>query len=99
MSEDMTRLGIEWLKADLHEGVMIVTFTKKDGSERVMTCTTRVDLIPVALRWKTPPQVPVPLVTETVVPPGPVDHLFVVFDLENEGYRSFRYSTIKTLRK
>ena len=37
----------EQLKGFLRENVLSVVFTKKDGSERVMECTLKPDLLPV----------------------------------------------------
>jgi hypothetical protein len=36
------------LKAQLKTGIFEVTFTKVDGSERVMPCTLKEDLLPAA---------------------------------------------------
>ena len=36
-----------WLESLLREGVYEVTFTKVDGSTRVMPCTLKPDLLPV----------------------------------------------------
>ena len=35
-----------WLRSHLATGEVTVTFTKKDGSERVMKCTTSASLVP-----------------------------------------------------
>lgn len=35
-----------WLRSFLHTGVFEITFTKVDGSERVMPCTLKPDALP-----------------------------------------------------
>jgi hypothetical protein len=37
----------ELVKTTLREGVAEVTFTKVDGTERIMKCTLKSDLIPI----------------------------------------------------
>lgn len=64
----------------LSEGVVRVTFTKADGSLRIMRCTTNFDLIPEDQR-------PVST-TKKEKPSDP--KLFKVFDCEENGWRSFR---------
>ena len=48
MTDDELRTFGPWLKDMLKFGPMSVTFTKKDGTERVMECTLRPDLLPPA---------------------------------------------------
>lgn len=77
--------NISALKTDLTEalnsGKATVTFTKKDGSKRVMTCTTSTSLIPVSgtpgtsTRAKNPDAVP-------------------VYDLDLGEWRSFRWDSV-----
>jgi len=72
----------EWLVGVLQEYPMEVTFTKKDGTERVMLCTLQEEYLP-----------------ETV---GDVrkksEDSLAVYDLENEGWRSFRWDSIKAVK-
>lgn len=74
----------EQLKGFLRENVLSVVFTKKDGSERVMECTLRPDLLPVQdenteskdkVRTENP-------------------DVIQVYDLENSGWRSFRVESV-----
>lgn len=70
------------LNEQLSERVMVVTFDKKDGSERVMTCTKSLDVIPKENHpgegGKTPPE-----------------HLVNVWDTNAQGWRSFYYDKVK----
>lgn len=46
LSESDFKKFKRWLKGHLAFGEVIVTFTKKDGTERVMKCTTSEKLVP-----------------------------------------------------
>jgi hypothetical protein len=59
---------------------VMVTFTKKDGTIRSMKCTRNLQLIPSEFHPKTDRKPP-----EDSLP---------VFDLEKQGWRSFRYDSI-----
>ena len=61
-----------------------VTFTKKDGTIRLMRCTLRQDKIEVPLSTKEQ--------QEVVLRPN---NVIRVFDLENNGWRSFDYTAVK----
>jgi hypothetical protein len=80
-----------WLKGVLLEGPVKVTFVKKDGTDRLMTCTLNTSLIPAPV--------------EKVLAEGevkvqrkvPVDSLSV-YDLENRGWRAFQYESIRKIQ-
>jgi hypothetical protein len=79
--------GKDWLKSLLLERVVKVTFTKKDGSERVLTCTLNSALIPQK-------------VTESEVVEGKPERAkstesLAVYDVELDGWRSFRWDSIR----
>lgn len=76
------------LLADLHTNVVTVTFTKKDGSERVMRCTLQEELLP-AQDVKDIKEGKVRNKTEEVV---------AVWDLEKEAWRSFRLDSITAVK-
>lgn len=64
----------------LHNFIMEVVFTKKDGTERLMICTLSKEYLPetyVASGKKINPEV------------------ISVFDLENSAWRSFRLDSVK----
>jgi len=76
----------KWLKSHLRMGPVTVTFTKKDGTERVMKCTTDATLImfkdPTILESKGSTR----KVNEDIIP---------VYDLESSAWKSFRWDSIK----
>lgn len=72
----------DMVKNLLRIGETIVTFTKKDGTERVLKCTLSEALIP-----------------SEHTPKGESsraknDDVQAVYDLENEGWRSFSWDSI-----
>ena len=68
------------IKAILHERSAVVTFKKVNGDERVMTCTTNLELIPPS-GW---PQGKMELSEETK------NQTIRVYDLKAQGWRSFK---------
>lgn len=72
------------LLKSLSDSVVTVTFTKKDGTDRVMKCTRSPALIPANFSPKGETQV----VTEET------DNIRV-FDVEAQGWRSFNFSSVK----
>ena len=80
--DDVSR---NWLKDVLLGSVVEVEFTKKDGTERKMKCTLKPSLLPVQEEKEQPS-------TRKV----PTDSL-AVYDLENNGWRSFRYDSITSV--
>ncbi len=71
--------GRKWLIALLEERSIEIVFTKKDGTERTMKCTLMEEYLP-----------------ETVGSDKPKnDEVLAVYDLEKEGWRSFRWDSIK----
>lgn len=72
----------EFVKRELHRGVVQVTFTKKDGSERSMNCTLSNDLVK-QYEKKTDK------VKEANLEVCPV------FDVDKQEWRSFRFDSVK----
>ena len=87
MSEADLKLFKTWLKSHLSAGPVIVTFTKKDGSERVMKCTTD----PTYILFKDP------AVLESRNERTVSEDIMPVYDLESNGWRSFRWDSIKRI--
>lgn len=86
LSEKELKLFKKWLKGCLAFGPVKVTFTKKDGTERVMECTTAPSLVP---------QEPV---VESVTPKREKkvnEDVCPVYDMDSKGWRSFRWDSIK----
>jgi hypothetical protein len=80
-------IGQDWLKSVLRDGVATVKFEKNDGTERVMKCTLKQDLVP---------QVPVVEGVEKKTKAQSPDVL-PVYDVEANGWRSFRWDSIKSV--
>jgi hypothetical protein len=84
---DGSKIGKDWLKSVLRDGVAVVKFEKNDGTERVMKCTLKRDLVPQE-----------PIVegaikkTKTHSP-----DVLPVYDVEVNGWRSFRWDSIKSV--
>lgn len=64
----------------LRTDTMEIIFTKKDGSLRTMFCTLNEAYLPE---------------TNSTHEPKPYTGLITVWDLENEGWRSFNYEAIQ----
>ena len=87
LSEEDSLLFKKWLKSHLAFGPVTVTFTKKDGTERVMECTTSPSIVP----------------QETIDPMTPKKEKKVnedvcpVYDLEAKHWKSFRWESVKSV--
>lgn len=66
------------LRDRLKEEVLVVTFTKKDGSERRMVCTLQQDFLPET----------------TGTSSGGYEGITAVYDVEADGWRSFRDDSV-----
>ena len=86
LTEKETKLFKKWLKSHLAFGPVTVTFTKKDGTERVMKCTTSLALVPVE---------PVVEGVETKREKKVNEDVMPVYDLESKHWKSFRWDSIK----
>jgi|TARA_B100000768_G_scaffold181855_1_gene206911 hypothetical protein len=81
----------ENIKEFLHSEIIEVAFTKKNGDDRVMKCTLMSDQFPEELKTE-----------------KKVDHnellkeenkdVMAVFDVEAQGWRSFRLDTVKYIK-
>lgn len=99
LSEKDSKLFKKWLKSHLKFGPVTVVFTKKDGTERVMECTTSPKLVPLVeeqvhvTNTNNPIDFPAPKkekkINEDVMP---------VYDLESEAWKSFRWDSVKEVR-
>ena len=69
----------------LKEKTLTVTFLKLDGDQRVMTCTKVLESIPEESRPK----------TEKDTKPGTIN----VWDLNANGWRSFRYDRVQKVEE
>lgn len=73
------------IKSMLQNGIVRVNFTKIDGTKRSMLCTLMEEHLPVKDESK---------VTK---PRKQNEDVLSVFDLENNGWRSFRYDSIEDI--
>ena len=73
----------EYLKQALLDDVVEVLFVKKDGTERRMICTLKPDLLPAQTDLE-----------EQVQKKTSNPDVLAVWDLENQGWRSFRYDSV-----
>ena len=74
--------GRKWLAGMLEQSVVEVTFTKKDGTERVMNCTLLEDYLPET----------------TGAGRSASSDALAVFDVDADGWRSFRWDSIKAVK-
>jgi hypothetical protein len=74
-----------WLYGMLAIGPVTVTFTKKDGTERVMKCTLQPDLLPKIE------------IKEDKQPRKKPSNVVSVFDLEMNSWRSFTLRNVKNV--
>ena len=82
----MDATQISTLKEQLHTGFVQVTFTKKDGSTRVMKCTLQESFLPKAEANT------LPLVVKTQKAES--SDSLAVWDLEANGWRAFRFDSV-----
>jgi len=88
LSESELKLFKKWLKGCLAFGPVKVTFTKKDGTERVMECTLAPSLVLV-------PEEPIVENAEPKREKKVNEDTCPVYDMEAKGWRSFRWDSIK----
>jgi hypothetical protein len=89
LSEKDVKIFKRWLKSHLAYGPTTIVFTKKDGTERVMNCTTNPELVPAVELVEGVETKSSRKVNEEVMP---------VYDLEAKAWKSFRWDSIKQVR-
>ena len=90
MSLNETELTLfkKWLRGMLRSNEVVVTFTKKDGTERVMKCTTN----PTYVMFKDP------AILESKKERKVNEDVMPVYDIEAGHWKSFRWDSIKQVR-
>jgi hypothetical protein len=78
----------EEIRASLREGVVNITFTKVDGTERTMRCTLLSDLIPVDEQQ-----------TKKDNERKFTDDAIRVWDSEKQAWRAFRWNSVKKVEQ
>ncbi len=76
------------LKGQLEQNVMVVDFNKISGDKRIMTCTLREDMKPAATKVDPLSQKKIREISDAVVN---------VWDVNAQGWRSFRYDRINSV--
>ena len=74
--------GRKWLAGILEQSIVEVTFTKKDGTERVMNCTLCDNFLPET----------------GLVGHGASKDAVKVFDTDKQAWRSFRWESVKAVK-
>jgi hypothetical protein len=69
---------------ELKTSIVDIEFVKKDGSTRFMTCTLREESLPAQKD-----------VEEVISAKTPNTDVLAVFDTINQGWRSFRWDSLK----
>jgi hypothetical protein len=82
------KVGQDWLKGLLNERVVSVVFTKTDGTERKMNATLQEGVLP---------EVQKDFGSDAPVRAKSKDAL-AVWDVDAQGWRSFRWDSIKSVR-
>jgi hypothetical protein len=72
----------------LHTGICIVTFTKKNGDERVMSCTLNEEFLPEQIDLE-----------EAIQKKVPNPDVLAVWDTDIGEWRSFRWDSVKDFKK
>jgi hypothetical protein len=88
LNEKDFKLFKKWLKSHLKHGPVTVIFTKKDGTERVMKCTTN----PTVIMFKDP------TILESKKERKVSEDVMPVYDLEADAWKSFRWDSVKTIQ-
>lgn len=82
-NEEERSLFKTWLRGHLNYGPTQVTFTKKDGTERTMNCTTKSELVEAY---------------EKKTDRAPNEETCFVYDLDKLAWRSFRFDSVTSVR-
>ena len=85
LNEKETQLFKKWLKGHLAVGPTTIIFTKKDGTERKMICTTNSTLVPVVES------------TDTKREKKKNEDVMPVYDIEAKAWKSFRWDSVKSV--
>ena len=88
LTDDDLKVFKIWLTEMLDFNTITVTFVKKDGSERVMNCTTSKKIVPQE-----------PVIEDTVPKKEKQknDDVKPVYDIDSKAWRSFRWDAVKRI--
>ena len=93
-TEDQWSAFRTWLVEMLQVGPVTVTFTKKDGTERVMNCTLQPEVLPLAPIHESNTNSPVNFPKVKKENPNIVS----VYDLAALGWRSFTLKNVTNVK-
>ena len=79
----------KWLRGCLKSNHVTVVFTKKDGTERVMKCTTD----PTYVMFKDPS-----ILESKKKTRASSEEVMPVYDVENNSWKSFRWDSVKSVQ-
>lgn len=82
MTQVLDNVAREGIRNILRSSVIDITFTKADGSTRVMKCTLNEEFLPKMEK------------KENTTPRNVNPDVCPVWDMENESWRSFRWDSI-----
>ena len=85
-TDDEWNAFTEWLKGALKTNIVDVTFTKKDGTERLMKCTLDPEILPKIE------------IKEDAKPRKESTTSIRVFDTEKNEWRSFTIKSVKNFK-
>jgi WYL_2, Sm-like SH3 beta-barrel fold len=88
LNESDLKLFKKWLRGVLRTSEATVTFTKKDGTDRVMKCTTN----PTYIMFKDP------AILESKKERKVNEDVMPVYDIEAGHWKSFRWDSIKQVQ-
>ena len=86
----------------LQKECAVITFTKKDGTERVLNCTLQVEYLPMPTQPPAPPP-PAPEYhadqDDVIIQPARVvnEHVVAAWDTDINEFRSFRLDSVITI--
>lgn len=78
----------------LHNNICVVTFTKRDGSERVMRCTLKSEYLPPVSN-----NGEFGKITEVKTSRKPSTTSISVWDLDKMAWRSFTVDSVKSIKQ
>ena len=81
----MLKFEYDELKDILRKNVVFVNFVKKNGASRIMKCTLD------------PQYMPKPTESRRVTPRVVNEEVMSVWDMDNEGFRSFRMDSLRRI--
>lgn len=91
---EFTKLSVS---TQLRESICKVVFTKTDGSERVMKCTLKEDVLKPYIEEIEKRNAQMLAEGKVVKQKAENPNLLSVIDLENNGWRSFKIDSIKSI--